>query len=226
MKLIWINDPYVAIHWVLLSSENLLKALCAFSHLIPILILWYKNCYLHFIGEITEVSVVIFIMSGTDSHAAKPELFSSEVCALYPYSYISLMKRLDTTEQLNWMKKLRGVVIHEKYLWSAFSPFFLLSSSQIVFMWCVINPVEEIKHLLLHSVTICWDLTSSSASVLSSCILIRISKQKTNLLKCMDKNVTLCLFSLSIKNSTLVDILLLFSHVWLFVTPWTAICQS
>lgn len=47
------------------------------------------------------MSVVIFIMSGTDSHAAKPELFGSEVCALYPYSYITLMKRLDTTEQLN-----------------------------------------------------------------------------------------------------------------------------
>lgn len=141
----------------------------------PILILWCKNCYLHFIGESTEVSVVIFIMSGTDSHAANPELFSSEVYALYPYGYIPLMKRSDTTVQLNWMKKLRGVVIHEKYLSSAFSPFFLLSSSQIVFMWCVINPVEEIKHPL-HSGTICWDLTSSSTSVLSSCILIRISK--------------------------------------------------
>ena len=47
------------------------------------------------------MSVVIFIMSGTDGHAANPELFGSEVCALYPYGYITLMKRSDTTEQLN-----------------------------------------------------------------------------------------------------------------------------
>ena len=47
------------------------------------------------------MSVVIFIMSGTDSHAANPELFGSGVCVLYPYGYITLMKRSDTTEQLN-----------------------------------------------------------------------------------------------------------------------------
>lgn len=105
----------------------------------PILILWCKNCYLHFIGENTEVSMVLFIVSGI-------VMLQIQSC--------SPLKSVLFTPTFTLMKKLRGVVIYEKYLLSAFPPLFLLSSSQIMFMWCVINVIEEIKHLLLHSVTI------------------------------------------------------------------------
>ena len=59
-------------------------------------------------------------MSGVDSHATDSD-FCSKICVLYSYGYITLMKRF------------KGGVMHEKYLLCAFSPSYLLSSSQTMF---------------------------------------------------------------------------------------------
>lgn len=85
------NDPFVAIYWVLLCSEHLLKALCAFTHLIPVLILWGKNCYLHFIDENAEASVVLLMVGCLGGHSTDPKLFALNLC-LCLCSYLSLMK--------------------------------------------------------------------------------------------------------------------------------------
>lgn len=131
------NDPFVAIYWVLLCSKHLLKALYTFTQS-TILILWRNNCYVRFIDKNTDRSMV----SDRDSNAIEPELVCSKICAFYPYSYIILLKNFGG-----------GI------LWEIFVFFHLVSSSRIILMWCVINVIEEMKHLP-HSVNIYWDLIS------------------------------------------------------------------
>ena len=129
---------FVAIYGVLLCSEHLLKALCTFTQS-PVLILWHNNWCLHFINEDIDMPTV----SDRDSHATDSKLVCSKICAFYPYSFIIVTKNLG-----------------EIFVRNSHCLFFSLGSSWIMFMWCVVSLIEEVK------LSIYLDLMSSCTTSL------------------------------------------------------------